>query len=464
MMTDGVNTRELALNILLQIEKEGVPCHVAVRQMLEKFQFLPKQDRAFLTRLCDGTVEYQVQNDYVINQYSKTKIHKCKPVIRALLRMSVYQIRFMDGVPDAAVVNEAVKLASKKGFFQLKGFVNGVLRSIVREKDHLTFPDRDSDLTKYLSVRYSMPEFLVEEFLEQYPEDVTEKMLASFLETHPTTIRINRFRNTEEETLKSLEKQGVTVEKAPYVKEAWYIRDYDHLSRLTAFQQGRFQVQDVSSMLVTHAADPHPGDTVLDLCAAPGGKSLHMADRMLGCGFVQARDLTPYKVELIRDNIERSGLTNVTAEEWDATVPDPDWVRKADVVLADVPCSGYGVIGKKADIRYHASRNKENELIRLQRKILENAASYVRNGGTLVFSTCTVNRKENEENFRWFLEEFPFEAVSLNDCLPEELHSEETAQGFLQLIPGIHNCDGFFLAKFRKKGTESGSRLPDPEE
>lgn len=254
------------------------------------------------------------------------------------------------------------------------------------------------------------------------------------------------------------------MEKAPYVKEAWYIRDYDHLSRLTAFQQGRFQVQDVSSMLVAHAADPHPGDTVLDLCAAPGGKSLHMADRMLGCGFVQARDLTPYKVQLIRNNIERSGLTNVTAEEWDATVPDPDWVRKADVVLADVPCSGYGVIGKKADIRYHASRNKENELICLQRKILENAASYVRNGGTLVFSTCTVNRKENEENFRWFLEEFPFEAVSLNDCLPEELHSEETAQGFLQLIPGIHNCDGFFLAKFRKKGTESGSRLPDPAE
>ena len=451
MMTDGVNTRELALNILLQIEKEEAPCHVAVRQTLEKYQFLPKQDRAFITRLCDGSVEYQIQNDYVINQYSKTKIHKCKPVIRALLRMSVYQIRFMDSVPDSAVVNEAVKLAARRGFFPLKGFVNGVLRSIVREKDHLTFPGREEGLTRYLSVRYSMPEFLVEEFLEQYSEEETEKMLASFLETHPTTIRINRFRNTEEETLRSLEKQGVTVEKAPYVKEAWYIRGYDHLNRLSAFLQGRFQVQDVSSMLVAHAADPHPGDTVLDLCAAPGGKSLHMADRMLGCGFVQARDLTPYKVDLIRENVERSGLTNVVPEQWDATVPDEGWRKKADVVLADVPCSGYGVIGKKPDIRYHASKNRETELIHLQKKILENAAEYVKEGGILVFSTCTVNKKENEENLWWFLEKFPFEPVSLDDCLPEELRSEETAKGYLQLLPGVHKCDGFFLAKLRRK-------------
>ena len=235
-----------------------------------------------------------------------------------------------------------------------------------------------------------------------------------------------------------------------------HIRGYDHLSMLAAFQQGRFQVQDVSSMLAACVADPHPGDTVLDLCAAPGGKSLHMADRMLGCGYVQAQDLTPYKVELIQENIERSGLNNVMAVQQDATVLDESWEEKADVVLADVPCSGYGVIGRKADIKYHASKAKENELIHLQRTILENAASYVKEGGTLVFSTCTVNKRENEENFRWFLEEFPFEPVSLNDCLPEELHSEETEQGYLQLIPGVHNCDGFFLSKFRKKEDKEG--------
>lgn len=453
-MTDTVNTRELALDVLLRIEKEQVPGHVALGQILEKYQFLPKQDRAFVTRLCEGTVEYQIQNDYVINQYSKVKIHKCKPVIRELLRMSVYQIRFMDSVPDSAVVNEAVKLAKKRGFFALKGFVNGVLRSIVREKDQIVFPSREKDPVRYFSVCYSMPEFLVEEFLEQYSQDVTEKMLKSFLEEKPTTIRISQFRNTVEETLESLARQGVQAEKAPYVEEAWYIRGYDYLSMLSSFQQGRFQVQDVSSMLVAHAADPRPGDTVLDLCAAPGGKSLHMADRMLGCGFVQARDLTSYKVELIRDNIERSGLNNVMAVVRDATVPDEDWEGKADIVLADVPCSGYGVIGRKADIRHHASRSRENELIRIQRKILQNAADCVKEGGTLVYSTCTVNKRENEENAAWFLEEFPFEAVSLDDCLPEELRNEETKRGFLQLIPGVHKCDGFFLAKFRKKEEE----------
>lgn len=451
MMTDKVNTRELALDVLLRIEKEQVPGHVALGQMLEKYQFLPKQDRAFVTRLCEGTVEFQIQNDYVINQYSKIKIHKCKPVIRELLRMSVYQIRFMDSIPDSAVVNEAVKLAKKRGFFSLSGFVNGVLRSIVREKDQLKFPGREDDIVRYLSVCYSMPEFLVEEFLEQYPENVAENMMKAFLQERPTTIRISRYRNTVEETLESLKRQGVEVEKAPYIREAWYIRGYDHLGILSAFRQGRFQVQDVSSMMVAQVADPRPNDTVLDLCAAPGGKSLHMADRMLGCGFVQARDLTPNKVEMIRDNIERSGLNNVMAVVQDATVPDEDWEDKADIVLADVPCSGYGVIGRKPDIRYHASRSRENELIRIQRKILQNAAAYVKDGGTLVYSTCTVNKRENEENVFWFLEEFPFEAVSLDGCLPEELRSEETEKGYLQLIPGVHKCDGFFLAKFRKK-------------
>ena len=422
--------------------------------MLEKYQFLPKQDRAFITRLCEGTLEYQIQNDYVINQYSKVKIHKCKPAIRQLLRMSVYQIRFMDSIPDSAVVNEAVKLAKKRGFFALKGFVNGVLRSIVREKEQLEFPEKEPDPVLYFSVRYSLPEFLVEEFLEQYAEDTAEKMMASFLAEHPTTVRISRFENTVEETLESLKRQGVEVEKAPYVEEAWYLKGYDHLNMLSAFREGRIQVQDISSMLVAYAADPHPTDTVLDLCAAPGGKSLHVADRMLGCGFVQARDLTERKVELIRENIERSGLNNVMAVVQDATVWDEGWEKKADIVLADVPCSGYGVIGKKADIRCGVSKAKENELIRLQRKILRNAASYVKDGGTLIFSTCTVNKRENEENVLWFLEEFPFEAVSLDDCLPEILRNEETGKGWLQLIPGVHKCDGFFLAKFRKKEAE----------
>mgnify|MGYP004463652615 CR=1 FL=1 len=189
-MTDTINTRELIMNILLEMDREKTPCHLAVRDALDKYQFLPRQDRAFIKRVCEGTVEYGIQNDYIINQYSKIKINKCKPVIRAILRMSVYQIRFLDAVPDSAVVNEAVKLAEKKHFYNLKGFVNGVLRTIVREKDHLPMP-KENNTTQYLSVKYSMPEFLVEEFVSQYGKETAETMMTDFLKENQVTIRIN---------------------------------------------------------------------------------------------------------------------------------------------------------------------------------------------------------------------------------------------------------------------------------
>ena len=302
-MTDTINTRELIMNILLEMDREKTPCHLAVRDALDKYQFLPRQDRAFIKRVCEGTVEYGIQNDYIINQYSKIKINKCKPVIRAILRMSVYQIRFLDAVPDSAVVNEAVKLAEKKHFYNLKGFVNGVLRTIVREKDHLPMP-KENNTTQYLSMKYSMPEFLVEEFVSQYGKETAETMMADFLKEKQVTIRINRWNNTIEETKKSLESQGAELEKAPYLGEAFYLKNFETIASLNAFQEGRFQIQAGSSMMAAHLADPKPGDQVLDLCAAPGGKSLHAADKMRNQGCVEARDLTEYKVDLIRENVQ----------------------------------------------------------------------------------------------------------------------------------------------------------------
>lgn len=449
-MTDTINTRELIMNILLEMDREKTPCHLAVRDALDKYQFLPRQDRAFIKRVCEGTVEYGIQNDYIINQYSKIKINKCKPVIRAILRMSVYQIRFLDTVPDSAVVNEAVKLAEKKHFYNLKGFVNGVLRTIVREKDHLPMPEK-CDTLHALSVKYSMPEFLVEEFVSQYGKETAETMMEDFLKEKQVTIRVNRFHNTIEETKESLEKQGAELEKAPYLDEAFYLKKFETIASLKAFQEGRFQVQDVSSMMAAHLANPKPGDQVVDLCAAPGGKSLHAADKMMDQGCVEARDLTEYKVALIRENVRRAGVSCVVPRVKDAEQFDESWEQNADVVIADLPCTGYGVIGRKPDIKYYASKEKEEELVRIQKNILANAARYVKPGGTLLYSTCTVNRKENGENARWFLENFPFEAVSLDELLPDELKSETTAAGWLQLIPGVHKTDGFFLAKFRRK-------------
>ena len=449
-MISGMNTRELILGILLAVNEEGEPSHRVIREVLTKHQFLPKQERAFITRVCEGTLEYQITIDYILNHFSKVKTDKMKPVIREILRSSVYQLKYMDSVPDSAVCNEAVKLAQKKGFYNLKPFVNGVLRTIAREMEEVPYPER-SDLENHLSVKYSMPPFLVQKWLREYGEEITEKMLADFLTERPTTVRCRQYLTNQEETLESIREQGIQVSPAPYLDYAFYLSGYNHILTIQAFLEGKIQVQDVSSMLVAEVAAPKKGDQILDLCAAPGGKSLHVADKMAGFGMVEARDLTEYKVGLIQENIVRAGTINVQTRCMDATVLDIDSEDSADIVLADVPCSGYGVIGKKPDIKYKVTPSKQEEIVILQHKILDRAARYVKRGGTLVYSTCTIAKEENQENVSWFLENYPFEAVELDSCLPQELCCETTKLGYLQLLPGVHKTDGFFIAKFKRK-------------
>lgn len=447
------NLREVILEILLEINEEEEYSHVAIRRALDKLQYLPRQERAFLTRVCEGTTEYRLQIDYIINQFSSVKVEKMKPVIRNILRSAVYQMRWMDSVPDSAVCNEAVKLAQKKGFYNLKGFVNGVLRNIMRSKNQLHFPSKEQ-LPEYLSVVYSMPRWLVERWLDQFGAEITEIMLADFLKERPTTVRCRQYMMNQTVAIRSMEEQGVHVERAPYLDYAYYISGYDYLPAVESFFLGRIQPQDVSSMLVGEVADPEEGSYCIDLCAAPGGKSLHLADKLKGTGRVEARDVSQYKVEMIRENIERSGMENIYARRKDALVMDPADQGVADLVLADVPCSGYGVIGHKTDIKYKMTPQKEADLVMLQRKILHNAAQCVRPGGTLIYSTCTINPLENEENVCWFLENYPYEAESLDSRLPRELHSETTGKGWLQLLPGVHKCDGFFLARLKRKKYE----------
>lgn len=449
-MTNGINPREMILEILLQIE-EGEHSHIAIRSALSKYQFLPRQERAFITRVCEGTLEYRIQIDYILDSFSKVTVDKMKPPIREILRSAVYQLRYMDSVPDSAVCNEAVKLTQRKGFYNLKPFVNGVLRTIAREMDQVKFPSREENLVRSLSVEYSMPEQLVERWLEAYGEETTEKILKDFLEEKPLTVRCRTYLNSQEAIVKSLIDQGVKVEPAPYLPYACHISGFDHILALDAFINGKILVQDVSSMLVAEAADPQKGDYVIDVCAAPGGKSLHVGDKMEGFGTVDARDVSQYKVNLIEENIRRTNSINVQAKVQDATIFDQESELLADIVLADVPCSGYGVIGKKPDIKYRVTPQKQEEIVILQRTILDRAANYVKPRGTLIFSTCTIAKEENEENMMWFLQNYPFKLESLDPCLPEELHSETTALGYLQLLPGVHKTDGFFIAKFRRK-------------
>ena len=451
MMTSGINTRELILEILLKIDEEGEHSHIAIRDALSKYQFLPKQDRAFITRVCEGTLEYRILIDYIIDSFSKISVDKMKPPIREILRSAVYQLKFMDRVPDSAVCNEAVKLAQRKGFYNLKPFVNGVLRTVSRQLDQLEYPPRERNLVRFLSVKYSMPEPLVLRWLNVYGEEVTEKMLADFLEDKPLTVRCRTYLNSVEKTCESLRAQGVTVEPAPYLPYAKRISGYNHILALDAFIQGKIQVQDVSSMLVAEIADPKKTDYVIDLCAAPGGKSLHIGDKMEGFGTVDARDVSQYKVNLIEENIRRIGSINVQTRVQDATVFDVDSECLADIVLADVPCSGYGVIGRKPEIKYRSTLQKQEELVILQRNILDKAAEYVKPRGVLIFSTCTIAKEENEENMMWFMNHHPFKLESIDPYIPDELKSETTSLGYLQLLPGVHGTDGFFIARFRRK-------------
>ncbi len=450
-MTNGINTRELIVDILLRIDEEGEHSHIALGNVLAKYQFLPKQDRAFITRVVDGTLEYRIRLDYIINAFSRIRTEKMKPVIREILRSAVYQLIYMDSVPAAAACNEAVALTQKKGFYNLKPFVNGVLRTLSRDLDTVGYPSRQEDPVRSLSVEYSIPEELVERWLTDFGEEKTEKILADFLKEREITVRCRGYSDSPESVMESMRAQGVTVSPAPYLPYACRISGYDHLYALDAFVEGRIMVQDVSSMLAAQAAAPQKGNYIIDMCAAPGGKSIHLGDLMEGYGTVDARDISEYKVSLIEENIARTGVINVQTRVQDAAVFDVDSEMSADVVLADVPCSGYGVIGRKPEIKYRMTRQRQEELILLQRQILDRAADYVKPRGVLLFSTCTIAMEENEDNMLWFLQNHPFILESLDPYIPQELHCESTSLGYLQLLPGIHGTDGFFMARFRRK-------------
>jgi 16S rRNA (cytosine967-C5)-methyltransferase len=453
------DVRELGLDCLTEILEKGRHSHVVLRQTLEAGRELPRRERAFLTRLVEGTLERLYELDYLIDCFSRITTEKQKPFIRNLLRISVYQIKYMDSVPARAAVSEAVRLAGKRGFRSLQGFVNGVLRTIVREHAKVSYPRREDGFSQWARVVYSMPVWITQELLSEYGEERTERMLSGGLSGRPFTVRCNLSRAGEEKIRESLSAQGIEARPVPEVPGVFTLTGFDRPEEIAAFQEGFLQVQDVSSVLAGLAADIREGDFVLDICAAPGGKSLHAADLLAGSGHVEARDLTEAKVSLIRENQERSRFSNLSLRVWDARIPDEAMFGRADVVLADLPCSGLGIIGRKSDIKYKLTKSAQEELAALQREILDASWRYVRPGGRLVFSTCTVFPSENRENARWFAENYPFVQVNLREELPQrffvgtenqETNDREAGAGWLQLLPGEKGTDGFFIAAFRR--------------
>lgn len=440
------NARDIVLSILLDIEANNTFSNIAIAKALKKHQFEAKKDRAFITRLAQGITETKIKLDYMIDGFSKTPSEKCKPLIRSLLRMGVYQIMYMDAVPDSAVCNEAVKLAKKHNFGSLGGFVNGVLRAVARNKDNIVMPDREN-MAEYLSVNYSMPEWLCKKIMEDYGEK-GEKIIAASFDERKTALRVNTLKITREKLKEYIKEENIrrnkkddnfvisiAMEDGIYDENAILVSGYDFIRSMPGYRQGLFFIQDESSMCAIKAAGIKPYQTVVDVCAAPGGKTLNAACYMEGKGKIYARDISGEKLNLIEENVKRLGIEDIISiEKWDAKMVDEKLVGKADVVIADLPCSGLGIMGRKNDIKYRIKQEQLSELTRLQRDILSSVKQYVKKGGVLLYSTCTINPQENKENTRWLLKS----------------DSEFKLCAERQMLQGVDQCDGFYYAVLQR--------------
>lgn len=431
------DNREIILEALLLYDKGEDLADKLIKNILDKYSFLEKNERSFINRVFSGTIERRLTLDYIINLFSSVKINKQKPVIRNILRMSVYQIFYMDSVPDSASINEAVKLAKKKKFQGLSGFVNGVLRKIAASKDSVSFPNKGDGESRYLSVKYSCPEWICDHFINEIGFEKTETVLLNSLEDRPLVVRTNLSKISRDELIKVLKSEGVSASVIDESEAALIISGFDTLIGLDSFNDGLFSVQDFSSQLLFDGVDVSHVNLAVDVCAAPGGKTCHLADKLSvfdGERCIISRDLTYDKVDRIDENLSRCGFTNVKTEVFDALELDEELIEKADLLVADLPCSGLGVIGRKVDIKYRIKLEDLMELASLQKEILKVVSQYVKKGGRMIFSTCTVDALENEENVRFIEENLPFKLT----------------EPYRKIINDKPYMDGFFISRFER--------------
>ena len=434
-----MGARETALNVLIACRKEAGWSNGVLKQYIARDR-LDRRDAALATRLCYGVVQNRLKLDHYLKQLLTGKLKDLHPVVHDILHLGLYQILEMDRVPESAAVNESVDLAKKycpKQRFA-PGLVNGVLRSAVREKERLNPPAGWQE-------KYSHPQKLID-LLKSYVGKKMEKMLQANNETPETVVQVNTLRTTAAQLLAALEAEGVSVRPHDWMKNTLVLSGTGNIENLTAFRDGLFYVQDTAAKLSVLCAEIPEDANVLDCCAAPGGKSFAAAMVLQGSGHITSCDFYAHKAELIAGGAKRLGLENLTARQQDATVHVPQWEEKMDVVICDVPCSGYGIIRKKPDIRYK-DPDTMKDLPALQLQILCNNASYVRPGGMLLYSTCTLVRSENEGVVEAFLEKHPdyhLEPLPLPSVFPKN------ESGMLALVPGEYDTDGFFIARLRR--------------
>ncbi|MGL4363187.1 MAG: 16S rRNA (cytosine(967)-C(5))-methyltransferase RsmB [Cellulosilyticaceae bacterium] len=443
------SAREQIVDLLVAMEKDESYIQLALKEALEQ---VDEKDRKFANEVVYGTIKYKLRLDYIIGQFSKTPIKKMKPFVRALLRMSTYQLIFLDKVPDSAVTNEAVKIMHRRKMSNLSSFVNGVLRTIARQKENITYPDKKNNQVEYLSVYYSVPEWIITLWTKQYGVDVAEKLLEELNERAHVSIRHNPLKVDKNTFISHIEEEGVEIVSKSQVAEGYIVKQTGNIAKHNSYQAGEWTVQDESAMLVAHVVDAQKEDMVLDMCSAPGGKTTHIATLMENTGTVIAADLYAHKIEIVQKNAKRLGLTNIQTYVHDGTVLNENWIGKFDKILLDAPCSGLGIIKRKPDIRYRQSVEAMEQIVALQKILLEKAVEYLKPGGVLVYSTCTLNTKENEEMVTYAETVLGLEKDTIERYLPECLKKELKDNAYIEILPTVMGSDGFFIAKLRKKG------------
>ena len=438
-----MQVREAALLSLERCEKSGKYSNLEVDSAIKKYGFTG-HDRAFFTALVYGVIERRITLDYFLAAFSSLPLEKIEARVAMILRLGLYQLLFLDSIPDRAAVNESVELAKLHTHKGTAGFVNAVLRQAVRQKEHLPYPEKDS--LSYDSVYYACPTWLCAMWRDMYGEEKSRAILGAINRNPHITLRVNRLKTDRERLMARLTDEGIFCRASSLSQDGILLDEYTPVSLLTPLAEGLCIVQDEASQLAADAVGARPGETVIDTCSCPGGKSFGMAMGMENRGRLLSLDLHENKLSLVKSGAERLGISIIETAVQNGTKRREEWRELADRVLCDVPCSGLGVIAKKPDLR-HKSPTEIEGLPEIQYQILCNGAYYVKPGGTLVYSTCTLNKKENEEIVTRFLKEHP-------SFLPSA-EGMPLGRTFMTFFPDETATDGFFLARFVKKNDES---------
>ena len=442
----GLNARRLALDVLTDVREKGAYASLALGERLRAAHLSP-EDRRLATGLVYGTLENQLQIDYALDRLMDHPTRE--PVQRDILRMGAYQILFLDRVPDSAAVDEAVKLTRAMGMEAACGFINAVLRNLSRGKDEIAWPDREADPVAYLSVMGSMPRWLVEKLVAAYGLEEAGRVILYREEEHPVCVRPNLTRLSDAEVEALLQEKGWRAERglAPH---AWLIYGAGDLAADADYRAGRFSIQGQSSMLAAEALEARPGMKVLDACAAPGGKSAYLCEQMQLTGRVYAWELHEKRAQLLEGVRRRLGLDNLRISVRDALDFRPDLEGALDGVLLDAPCAGLGVLSQKPDIKLRLKEEDIPAIVDTQGRLIDTVCRYVRPGGALVYSTCSLLPEENADRVRAFLQAHPnFTLEPLPTSFPEELRARQTPCG-LQLLGCRDGVEGFFIARMRR--------------